>query len=46
MSELRHASECDHQWVYYGTLKMPEQGPPIEIEQCIFCGVQRKKQVA
>lgn len=37
------ATECDHQWADYGTLKSGDN-PKLEIEACIRCGVQRKKQ--
>lgn len=40
---LRHIRECEHFWVDYVTLHMPQQGPPLQIEACRLCGVQRKK---
>jgi hypothetical protein len=37
--------ECDHQWTDYGTLKSGDN-PTIEIEVCVRCGVQRKKEMS
>jgi hypothetical protein len=40
---MNKTQECDHQWTDYGTLESGDN-PRIEIEVCVRCGVQRKKQ--
>lgn len=34
---------CDHHWIDYGVLKSGNN-PALQIEACLRCGVQRKKQ--